>query len=135
MNDSDDQPHDERDRIDSRILADIERKLRRRLHARRRSSGAIWHGLGTMGVVGWSVAVPVLIGILSGIWLDENVPVPFSWVLTGLVIGVIVGSINAWAWISSERAKIQQRREAAQQENHEDNEHNNEGENQEEVIP
>lgn len=69
-----------------------------------------------MGVVGWSVAVPVLLGILAGIWLDEHFPMPFSWVLTGLFVGVFIGSFNAWMWISNEREKIQKRRENNEEE-------------------
>lgn len=102
--------------MDDETLSDIERKARRRLWASRRKSNAMWYGLGTMGVVGWSVAVPVVLGVLAGVWLDEHVPVPFSWVLTGLTVGVVVGCANAWMWISSEREKIQARREIEEDE-------------------
>jgi ATP synthase protein I len=64
-----------------------------------------------MGIVGWSVAVPVLLGILAGIYLDEQTSVGFSWTLTGLLIGVLVGCLNAWFWISRNQREIQSRRE------------------------
>ncbi len=71
---------------------------------------SIWYGLGTMGVIGWNVAIPTTLGVLVGNWLDRYVPMSFSWVLTGMIGGVLVGCLNAWGWITSERRKIQARR-------------------------
>lgn len=106
--DSNDRP--DRQQVDDATRSLVERKAQRRAHAQQNRSSALWYGLGTMGVVGWSVAVPTVLGVLIGLWLDENVPMSFSWVLTGLTGGIFLGSLNAWSWISSERQKIQARR-------------------------
>lgn len=101
---------DQQDRLeqmDAATRADIQRKAERRLRYQRRKSGALWFGLGTMGIVGWSVAVPMLIGIALGLYLDERVPVGFSWTLTGLTVGVVLGCLNAWYWISRKQEEIQ----------------------------
>jgi ATP synthase protein I len=34
----------------------------------------VWFGLGMMGLIGWSVAVPTLLGAALGIWLDNRYP-------------------------------------------------------------
>jgi ATP synthase protein I len=54
------------------------------------------------GLVGWSVAIPTLIGIVLGIWIDSAWPSQYSWTLMGLIMGVIVGCLNAWYWVKRE---------------------------------
>jgi len=66
--------------------------------------------LGMFGLVGWSVAIPTLIGIVLGIWIDRRWPSPFSWTLMLLTIGVIIGCLNAWAWVSRQRRQILNKR-------------------------
>ena len=77
----------------------IERKVRRKLRARRDGEQSIYFWLGMFGMVGWSVAVPTLLAIFAGLWLDKHVPVDFSWTLTLLVLGVALGCWNAWYWV------------------------------------
>lgn len=59
----------------------------------------IMFGLGLFGVVGWSVAIPTVLGIALGVFLDKKYTQSFSWTITLLFVGVIVGSFNAWHWI------------------------------------
>jgi ATP synthase protein I len=54
------------------------------------------------GLVGWSVAIPTVLGVALGMFLDRTRPVAFSWTLTGLIVGVAVGCINAWYWVKRE---------------------------------
>jgi len=103
MNQQDDQAEDQ-------FVETIQEKSRRRRRARR-EQGNIWFGLGTFGMVGWSVAIPAVLGVLLGAWLDANVPMGFSWRLTLLVGGVIIGCLNAWYWISKEQQNVERERE------------------------
>ena len=57
------------------------------------------------GLVGWSVAIPTVIGIAIGIWLDARFEGQRSWTLTFLFIGIVVGCINAWFWIKRESGR------------------------------
>lgn len=93
------------------LLAEVEKRSKRKLRARRRKGGGIWFGLGMFGLVGWSVAIPVLIFLALGIWIDSRSSGRFSWTLMLLVLGVILGSIHAWFWITKERKEIEQDRE------------------------
>lgn len=77
-------------------------KERRKQRARRQGDRTLLFGMGMFGLVGWSVALPSLAGLALGIWLDLHVPVPFSWTLTLLIAGVLVGCLNAWYWVSRE---------------------------------
>jgi ATP synthase protein I len=76
-------------------------KVDRKLKMRRENKG-IWFGLGMMGLVGWSIALPTLIGTAIGLWLDKHYSDQRSWTLALLLTGLIVGCFTAWSWISKE---------------------------------
>lgn len=78
----------------------------RRLRSRRRRERSIWLGLGVIGLVGWSVAAPPLVGAAAGAWLDRRWPAPFSWTLSLLLGGLAFGCANAWLWVTRERREI-----------------------------
>jgi ATP synthase protein I len=77
-------------------------KEARKIQAKKEGDRSVWFGLGMFGLVGWSVAVPTLAGIAIGLWIDKTWPGPRSWTLMFLVIGVIVGCVNAWYWVKRE---------------------------------
>lgn len=79
----------------------------RKLWVRRTPDRTLWHGLGTAGIIGWSIAVPTLIGVLAGLWLDRRWPGVFSWSLALLLAGVTLGCLNAWYWVSLEAKMIE----------------------------
>ena len=57
----------------SPTLADqVGAKASRKLKARRSGTPGVWFGLGMMGLIGWSVAVPTLLGAGLGLWLDQT---------------------------------------------------------------
>jgi len=79
---------------------EVKRKEERKIRARSEQERGVWFGLGMFGIVGWSVAVPTLIFLSIGIWIDGTWPSQFSWTLMLLVIGVIIGCWNAWYWVN-----------------------------------
>lgn len=81
-------------------------KETRKIRARCEKNNIVWFGLGMFGIVGWSVAVPTLIGIALGILIDLKWPSRYSWTLMLLVIGVILGCLNAWFWITYEQKEL-----------------------------
>jgi ATP synthase protein I len=87
---------------DERTAQSIERDVDRKLKARAEGRRAVWFGLGMFGLVGWSVAVPSVLGLALGLWLDAHYPSRASWTLTFLVIGVALGCLNAWHWVKQE---------------------------------
>ncbi|MEO6453128.1 MAG: AtpZ/AtpI family protein [Ginsengibacter sp.] len=89
---------------------EVARKEKRKLKALREKNG-VWFGLGMMGMIGWSVAVPSLLGAALGIWLDKTHAQSFSWTLTFLFAGIITGSIIAWYWVSKEDKEMHNNKE------------------------
>ena len=89
-------------------------KAARKLRARRNPSH-VWFGLGMMGLIGWSVVTPTLLGAGLRLWLDARYPGPHSWTLALLVAGLVLGCVNAWHWVAKEDKAMRE----AQEENDE----------------
>lgn len=100
-------PCEDQNRWRSDLSRRVAAKEARKLRARREKGRLIWRGLGTLGLVGWSVTVPTLLGLAAGMWIDRTWPSRFSWTLTLLIGGVIAGCWNAWYWIGQERRDIE----------------------------
>lgn len=86
---------------------DIHEKAQRKQHAARRPDRTVWYGLGAFGMVGWTVAIPTLLGALLGVWLDRVLGGPISWTLTLLVLGLAFGCLSAWRWVWREQHDIE----------------------------
>ena len=84
-------------------LADqVGAKAARKLKARREPAAGVWFGLGVMGLIGWSVSVPALLGVALGVWLDRHYPGAHLWTLALLAAGLTLGCFNAWRWVAKE---------------------------------
>jgi ATP synthase protein I len=81
-------------KIKKKIQSDVEKKIKAKAE-----QDDIMFGLGVFGIIGWSISIPTLLGIFLGIYLDDTFSMGFSWTLTLLFVGVIVGCLNAWYWI------------------------------------
>lgn len=91
------------------LAGQIGAKTARKLRARRSTQG-IWFGLGMMGMIGWSVVVPTLLGAALGLWLDKHYPGEFGWTLALLMAGLVLGCFNAWYWVDKEDRAMREER-------------------------
>ena len=80
----------------------------RKLKAQRDGTRSVWFGLGMSGLIGWTVAIPTLMGAGLGIWIDNRYPSPYSWTLMLLLGGLMIGCLNAWHWVHSEYQEMQE---------------------------
>jgi len=98
-----DRPESTRPASRADTLADqVGAKAARKLRARRNGVPGVFFGLGMMGLVGWSVVVPTLLGAALGLWLDRHHAQAHSWTLALLVAGLTIGCLNAWHWVARE---------------------------------
>jgi ATP synthase protein I len=81
---------------------------KRKLKAQRSSGQGVWFGLGMIGLIGWSVVVPTLLGAALGGWLDKHHPGRHAWTLAFMVGGLSLGCLNAWRWVEQEDKAMQQ---------------------------
>jgi len=84
----------------------------RKLQSLKKPKQSVWLGLGMMGLIGWSVVIPTLLGTALGIWLDDYYPSSrHSWTLALLVAGLMIGCFNAWVWVNKEDKAMHQQDE------------------------
>ncbi|MEB0032152.1 AtpZ/AtpI family protein [Undibacterium sp. RTI2.1] len=94
-------------------LADeVGAKARRKLKASGNKNQGVWFGMGMMGLIGWSIVVPTLLGAALGHWLDQRNPDGRSWTLALLVAGLVLGCFNAWHWVAKEEMAMREEDEA-----------------------
>ncbi len=80
----------------------VGRRAERKQRAREQNKPTAWFGLGMFGLVGWSIAIPTLLGTFLGLWLDGLYPGRASWTLTFLILGLTLGCFIAWYWVKQE---------------------------------
>lgn len=93
------------------LAGQVGAKAARKLRARRNATPDVWFGLGMMGLIGWSVVVPTLLGAALGLWLDQRYAGGRSWTLALLVAGLAIGCLNAWHWVAKENRAMGEERE------------------------
>ncbi len=93
---------------ETRFSRQVGAQAARKLKARRVAPKSVWFGLGMSGLVGWSVTIPTVIGAALGIWVDKQYTSRYSWTLMFLLMGLIIGCLNAWLWVQSEFKEMQE---------------------------
>ena len=93
------------------LSEEVGSKAARKLKARRHSAQNVWFGLGMMGLIGWSVVIPALLGAALGMWLDKHYPGKHVWTLALLMAGLAIGCFNAWRWVVKEDKEMREEQE------------------------
>jgi len=94
------------------LSQEVGAKAARKLKARRNSAQGVWFGLGMMGLIGWSVVIPTLLGAALGIWLDQYYPGKHAWTLALMMAGLAIGCFTAWHWVAKEDREIRDEQDA-----------------------
>ena len=89
-----------------RFLRQIQEMGRRKIKAKERKDITIWAGLGTLGVIGWAVSIPTLIGAGIGWFLDNKLMHDHRWTLAFLILGLLMGCWNASYWVCKQWKEI-----------------------------
>ena len=78
------------------LAGPVRRQRARRERWRREGERPLGHNLALIGVLGWLVVTPTLIGIFIGRWLDRAVDGGIFWTVSLLFAGVCLGCWLAW---------------------------------------
>ncbi len=76
-----------------------------RLHSERQrrwlreGEGSVARHLAQIGVLGWIVVVPMLLGAFLGRWIDGVRDSGIFWTAPLLLIGLGIGCWSAWKWM------------------------------------
>jgi ATP synthase protein I len=99
------------ERKDENFADQVGVRAARKLKAQKNPAPGVWFGLGMMGLIGWSIVVPTLLGAMLGIWLDKHHAGEHPWTLALLMAGLVIGCFNAWHWVEKEHRAIQDEQE------------------------
>lgn len=85
-----------------RLLATVRRQRDRLRHWRREGEPSVARFVGQIGVLGWIIVTPILVGLFLGRWLDRMLGSGLFWTAPLLLVGVVVGCWSAWRWIEKQ---------------------------------
>ncbi|MGN6377130.1 MAG: AtpZ/AtpI family protein [Sphingomonas sp.] len=74
-------------------------RLRSRRQLRADGIPSLASGLGRIGVLGWQIVIPALVGLGIGRWLDHRLGTGIFWTAPLLIVGVGLGCWSGWTWI------------------------------------
>ena len=94
---------DKEDELEDEFEVQVRRKRVLIEKGRRERGASFWSYLGLIGTVGWSVVVPMVLGIFLGLWIDRRFAGGYKWTLGLLVFGLGIGCMNAWRAITKEK--------------------------------
>lgn len=78
-------------------------RLREERHRRWRREGepSVARRLAQIGVLGWIIVFPMLVGVFAGRWLDRIFDTGLFWTAPLLMLGAALGCWSAWKWMGS----------------------------------
>jgi ATP synthase protein I len=86
---------EENDSLVKAARRDAERERR----AREAGAPGIGRRLAQIGVLGWMIVAPTLIGLFLGRWLDRALHSGLFWTAPLMLAGLALGCWSAWKWV------------------------------------
>ena len=83
------------------LLENVRLRGQRRRNWLREGEPSVARRLAQIGVLGWIIVMPMLIGIFIGRWLDRMFNTGLFWTAPLLMLGVALGCWSAWKWMQS----------------------------------
>lgn len=90
---------DDGSRDEDRLAEAARRAADREESGRRTPEPSLGVRLGQIGVLGWTIVIPALIGVFVGRWLDERFGTGIFFSAPLLMIGIAIGCWSAWKWM------------------------------------
>ena len=79
-----------------RLDEEVRRRRERHARAQREGGRSIGQDLALVGVIGWTLVIPALLGVYAGRALDRRFGTGVFWTLGFLVAGIVLGCALAW---------------------------------------
>ncbi len=80
----------------------VRKRRERRARWERDGERSLGQNLAMVGMLGWTIVIPILIGIFGGRWLDRHFGTGIFWTLGLLVAGLALGCSFAWKRMQNE---------------------------------
>jgi ATP synthase protein I len=82
--------------------------VERERQAQEESEPSLGARLGQIGILGWTIVVPTLLGLALGHWLDRHLRTGVFFSAPLLMAGAAVGMWSAWKWMHRQTRRVQQ---------------------------
>ena len=89
-------PHPERDPDQDALRAAVRARRARQARREREGEGSLARDLALVGVLGWTIVGPMLLGLFGGRWLDHRLGSGIFWTGALLVLGLAIGCVLGW---------------------------------------
>jgi len=83
------------------LVEGVRRQRSRFERWQREGEPSVGRRLAQIGVLGWVIVVPILIGVFVGRWLDQKFQSGVFWTAPLLMLGTVLGCWSAWRWMHS----------------------------------
>jgi ATP synthase protein I len=83
------------------LFKGVQRSAERFRRWQKEGDPSVAHRLAQIGVLGWIIVVPMLIGVFVGRWLDQRFQTGLFWTAPLLMLGAVLGCWSAWKWMQS----------------------------------
>jgi ATP synthase protein I len=81
-------------------LIDSVRRRRQRYRTwMRQGEPTLGRYLAQVGVLGWMIVVPALLGVFLGRWIDRTLGTGIFWTGPLMLLGLVAGCWTAWRWM------------------------------------
>ncbi len=84
---------------DDPLVKAAKRGAERDERGREMEEPSVGRSLAQIGVLGWMIVTPTVIGLLVGRWLDHILDSDMFWTASLLVAGFALGGWSAWKWM------------------------------------
>ena len=84
---------------DSHFLASLRARAARHAKAQHEGSPSLGRYLAQVGVLGWTIVLPGLLGMFFGRWLDRRLGTGIFWTAPLMLVGLAIGCWGAWRWM------------------------------------
>jgi ATP synthase protein I len=84
------------------LLEEVRLRAQREVDWLKNGEPSVARRLSQIGVLGWIIVTPMLIGVFSGRWIDGKLGTGLFWTAPLLMLGAALGCWSAWKWMKSE---------------------------------
>ncbi|MNQ30732.1 putative F0F1-ATPase subunit [compost metagenome] len=87
------------EKTDQRMDEAARRAVQREAQSRDDPEPSLGRRIGQIGVLGWAIVVPLLLGLFIGRWLDRLLGSGVLFAAALLFLGAALGLWSAWRWM------------------------------------
>lgn len=81
------------------LVKEVQLREKRHSNWLKEGDASVAHRLAQIGILGWMIVVPMLIGIFAGRWIDLKFQSGLFFTAPLLMLGLALGCWSAWKWM------------------------------------